>query len=72
MPIVEIDNPMAASAVAHGRNIGLVCTATSTVAASSALCAPHAGDQELNLTVLLKNEAYTSCYAATGHVTMPS
>lgn len=58
IPIVKIDDPMAESAAHGGHNIGLVCTAASTVAPSTALLRAHAGNQELNVTVLLKSDAY--------------
>ncbi|MCA4131791.1 aspartate/glutamate racemase family protein [Arthrobacter sp. M4] len=58
IPIIKIDDPMALSAVHAGRNIGLVCTATSTVAPSTALLRAHAGTQDLNVTVLLESDAY--------------
>lgn len=58
IPIVKIDDPMAESAVHGGHDIGLVCTAKSTVAPSTALLRSHAGGQDINVTVLLKSEAY--------------
>jgi Asp/Glu/hydantoin racemase len=44
-PILKIDDPMAAQAVRQGPRIGLLCTATSTVAPSTALLSHHAAQQ---------------------------
>ncbi|WER47039.1 aspartate/glutamate racemase family protein [Cupriavidus sp. WKF15] len=41
-PILKIDDPMAAEAVNCGPRIGLLCTATSTVAPSTSLLLAHA------------------------------
>jgi Asp/Glu/hydantoin racemase len=41
-PILKIDDPMAAEAVNCGLRIGLLCTATSTVAPSTSLLLAHA------------------------------
>ncbi|RWA53430.1 Asp/Glu/hydantoin racemase [Cupriavidus sp. UYMSc13B] len=41
-PILKIDDPMAAEAVNYGPRIGLLCTATSTVAPSTSLLLAHA------------------------------
>jgi len=45
LPILKIDDPMAAQAVRSGLRIGLMCTATSTVAPSTALLQSHAAQQ---------------------------
>lgn len=45
LPILKIDDPMAAEAVRRGARVGLLCTATSTVAPSTALLHSHAAQQ---------------------------
>jgi len=50
-PILKIDDPMAAQAVQIGSRIGLLCTATSTVAPSTALLRSHAALQGRTVSV---------------------
>ena len=61
-PILKIDDPMAAEAVATGGRIGLVCTATSTVEPSSALLRAHAAAQgrDIAITPMVLPEAYAA------------
>lgn len=60
IPILKIDDPMCAQAVRRGRRIGLVCTATSTVAPSTALLEAHAAQQGRDVAVLaeVNGQAY--------------
>lgn len=59
-PVLKIDDPMAAAAVQAGRRIGLLCTAASTVAPSSALLQSHAQEAgvEIELIARLEADAY--------------
>lgn len=61
-PILKIDDPMMAAAVAKGRRIGLVCTATSTVGPSTALLNAHAAAQgsDVEIVPMLQADAYTA------------
>ena len=60
IPILKIDDPMAARAVELGRRIGLVCTSTTTREPSQNLILGHAAEQgrEVAVTVVVENEAY--------------
>jgi Asp/Glu/hydantoin racemase len=62
VPIVKIDDPMAAAAVRVGLRIGLLCTATSTVEPSSALLQAHAAQcgRTVSITPIVRSEAYTA------------
>jgi Asp/Glu/hydantoin racemase len=61
-PILKIDDPMAEAAIAAGRRIGLVCTASSTVEPSTALLRSHAAakGREIAVVPLLQADAYTA------------
>jgi Asp/Glu/hydantoin racemase len=61
-PVLKIDDPMMAAAVATGSRIGLLCTTTSTVEPSSALLAAHAAAQGRTVTITPRVEA--EAYAA--------
>lgn len=61
-PVLKIDDPMAAEAVRIGKRIGLLCTATSTVAPSSALLRAHAAEQGRPVTIHTQVDA--EAYAA--------
>lgn len=65
VPILKIDDPMAERAVAAGGKIGLVCTASSTVAPSSALLEAHAraAGRAIEIEPLLLKEAYDALFA---------
>jgi len=60
VPFLKIDDAMAERAVLNGTNLGLFCTASSTVAASRALLEAHAAanDRQIRITVELEEEAY--------------
>jgi Asp/Glu/hydantoin racemase len=60
IPVLKIDDPMARLAVATAHRIGLVCTATSTLEASSKLLRNHAAAQgrEIELEPILLSDAY--------------
>lgn len=64
-PILKIDDPMMAQAVREGGRIGLLCTAASTVAPSTALLQAHAAQQERSATIvpLVNPEAYQALMA---------
>jgi len=64
-PVLKIDDPMAAEAVRNGSRIGLLCTASSTVAPSSALLRAHAAEQgrEISITPMVEPEAYAALMA---------
>jgi len=62
LPILKIDDPMAAQAVRSGRRIGLLCTATSTVAPSTALLEAHAAQQGREIQV--RPEVNAAAYQA--------
>jgi Asp/Glu/hydantoin racemase len=70
-PVLKIDDPMAAEAVAGGRRIGLLCTATSTVGPSSALLHAHASEQGVSVSIepMVKPDAYAALMAGdrSGH-----
>lgn len=61
-PVLKIDDPMAEAAVAAGRRIGLVCTASSTVGPSTALLRSHAAAKGRDIVVvpMLQADAYTA------------
>ncbi len=61
-PILKIDDPMAAQAVRSGQRIGLMCTATSTVAPSTALLQRHAAQQERE--IVIRPEVNAAAYQA--------
>jgi Asp/Glu/hydantoin racemase len=61
-PVLKIDDPMAAEAVRSGSRIGLLCTAASTVAPSTALLEAHAAEQGRSVTIHPRVEA--DAYAA--------
>ena len=60
IPILKVDDPMAARAVTLGPRIGLMCTSTTTREPSENLILSHAAEQgrEVEVTVVLENEAY--------------
>jgi Asp/Glu/hydantoin racemase len=64
-PILKIDDPMMAQAVREGGRIGLLCTAASTVAPSTALLQAHAQEQGGSTTIvpLVNPEAYQALMA---------
>jgi Asp/Glu/hydantoin racemase len=64
-PILKIDDPMAAEAVRRGGRIGLLCTAASTVAPSTALLQAHAAQQGRTVTIVprVNPEAYQALMA---------
>ena len=62
LPILKIDDPMASQAVRSGQRIGLMCTATSTVAPSTALLQSHAVQQEREIQV--RTEVNAAAYQA--------
>lgn len=51
VPILKIDDPMAAKAVQLGKRVGVVCTANSTVGPSMDIVRTHAREQERNVEV---------------------
>lgn len=61
-PVLKIDDPMAAQAVRAGVRIGLLCTAPSTVAPSTALIHSHAAAQGAAVSVhpLVNGDAYSA------------
>ncbi len=61
-PILKIDDPMAAKAVEAGGRIGLICTATSMVEASSALLRAHAAARGRDVAIrpLILPQAYAA------------
>ncbi|HEY4065759.1 MAG TPA: aspartate/glutamate racemase family protein [Burkholderiaceae bacterium] len=65
VPVLKIDDPMAAEAVRTGTRIGLMCTATSTVAPSSALLRAHAAEQGRTISIHphIDADAYTALMA---------
>lgn len=60
VPIVKIDDAMAARAVELGPRIGLLCTSQTTVGPSEGLIRDHAAIQgrEVTITPLVENDAY--------------
>jgi Asp/Glu/hydantoin racemase len=65
IPVLKIDDPMAAEAVRTGARIGLMCTATSTIEPSSALLRAHAAEQGRTITIHphINADAYTALMA---------
>lgn len=65
VPILKIDEPMAEAAVAAGRRIGLLCTATSTVEPSSNLLKTMAAskNKSIEIEVSLVTAAYDALFA---------
>lgn len=67
VPVLKIDDPMAAEAVRSGARIGLLCTATSTLGPSTALLQSHAQAQAQGRSVsihpLVNADAYTALMA---------
>lgn len=65
VPILKIDDPMAAEAVRLGTRIGVLCTATSTVEPSTTLLQSHAGEagKAVQLVSHVCPEAYTALHA---------
>jgi Asp/Glu/hydantoin racemase len=61
-PVLKIDDPMARQAVQMGPRVVLLCTATSTVAPSSALILAHA--RELGLSIELGTTVVAPAYEA--------
>lgn len=61
-PILKIDDPMMAAAVARGGRIGVLCTAASTVGPSTALLRSHAEAQgrEVAIVPMLQADAYAA------------
>lgn len=51
VPVLKIDDPMARRAVGAGSVIGVLCTASSTLAASTQLLQDHAAEQERPVTL---------------------
>jgi len=64
-PILKIDDPMMAQAVMQGSRVGLLCTATSTVAPSTALLQAHAAIQgrEVSVVPTINAQAYQALMA---------
>lgn len=65
IPVLKIDDPMAELAVTSGTVIGLVCTASSTLEASSELLRAHAraAAREIELKPILLSDAYEALFA---------
>lgn len=65
VPIVKIDDPMAAEAVRIGRRIAVLCTNTSTPGPSAGLLRQHAAAQgkEVLVETVVRPEAHTALYA---------
>ena len=51
VPILKIDDPMAAKAARLGKRIGVVCTANSTVGPSTGIVRTHASEQKRDVQV---------------------
>lgn len=62
VPLLKIDDPMAARAVELGRYVGLVCTARSTVGPSTDLLQAHAAQQNRAIEVVSRVD--DAAYAA--------
>lgn len=60
VPIMKIDDPMAAQAVRTGRRVGLLCTSRTTVGPSETLLKQHAAEQgrKVAIETVVENEAY--------------
>jgi Asp/Glu/hydantoin racemase len=65
VPVLKIDDPMAEKAVSIGPRIGLLCTASSTVAPSSDLLHTHAkqAGREISISVALASDAYEALFS---------
>jgi Asp/Glu/hydantoin racemase len=65
VPVLKIDDPMARLAVTSATRIGLVCTASSTLEASSALLRQHAAaaGREIEIESVLLSKAYNALFA---------
>jgi Asp/Glu/hydantoin racemase len=65
VPFLKIDDAMAERAVSEGTHIGLLCTASSTVAASRGLLESHASakGRSIRITPVLKEEAYRAKFS---------
>ncbi len=65
VPILKIDDPMAAEAVRLGERIGVLCTATSTVEPSTNLLQSHAAQarKAVQLVPQVCPQAYTALHA---------
>jgi Asp/Glu/hydantoin racemase len=64
LPIVKIDDAMAARAVTMGKRIGIMCTTNSTVSASRALVELHAQSAGQNVTI--ETDLADTAFAALG------
>jgi Asp/Glu/hydantoin racemase len=64
-PVLKIDDPMAALAVTSATRIGLVCTASSTLEASTALLRRHAQEasRHIDIKPVLLPQAYAALFA---------
>lgn len=60
VPVLKIDDPMAAQAVECGSKIGLLCTSKTTVAPSMQILKYHAAQagHEIEIELVVENEAY--------------
>lgn len=65
VPVLKIDDPMAAEAVTLGRRIAVLCTNTSTPGPSTALLHFHAAGQgrTVSVTPFVRPEAYQALFA---------
>jgi Asp/Glu/hydantoin racemase len=65
VPVLKVDDPMAAEAVRRGRRIAVLCTNTSTPGPSAALLRQHAATQgrEVIVETVVRPEAYTALFA---------
>jgi Asp/Glu/hydantoin racemase len=65
IPILKIDDPLAERAVESGRNIAVVCTASSTLGPSEELIKEHARrlEKEVNVTMELDPDAFKAIMA---------
>lgn len=64
VPVLKVDDPMARAAVRAGNRIGLVCTATSTLDASTTLLQDHARaeDRKIAIEPVLLPAAYNALH----------
>ncbi|MFD9637097.1 aspartate/glutamate racemase family protein [Streptomyces violascens] len=58
VPVLRVDRPMAAAAVAHGHRIAVVATVASTLEPTSELIRDEAGDRPLTLRTVLAEDAW--------------
>lgn len=65
VPILKIDDPMAEKAVATGKRIGVVCTASTTLVPSEGIIREHAARQgkEVEVTMKLDSNALDAIMA---------